>query len=158
MITAFHIGLFATNYTRLASWLLGAWLVLAPTGRSEDWPMFGRNRTRNPVSPETGAPVEWDAKTGRNIKWKAKLGSMTFCDPVVADGLVCIGANNTAPRDPEIRREAAVLMCFRESDGKFLYQFVVPTKPGSLFPVGRLGFNGSPLIEGQRLWQRKTKA
>lgn len=77
---------------------------------------------------------------------------MTFCDPVVANGLVWIGANNTTPRDPELKREAAVLMCFRESDGKFLYQYVVPAKPGSLFPVSRLGFNGSPMIEGQRLW------
>ena len=73
-------------------------------------------------------------------------------DAVVANGLVWIGANNTAPRDPELKREAAVLMCFRESDGQFLYQYVVPAKPGPLLPVSRLGFNGSPLIEGQRLW------
>ena len=75
MINAFKFGLFANNYTRMVNWLLGACLVLALTGRTEDWPMFGRNQTRNPVSPEKGAPVEWDVKSGRNIKWKAKLGS-----------------------------------------------------------------------------------
>jgi hypothetical protein len=35
--------------------------------------MLGRGKTRNPVSPEGNAPIEWDMKTGRNIKWKALL-------------------------------------------------------------------------------------
>ena len=70
--------------------------------------MFGRDATRNPVSPEKDPPVDWnigeiDAKTGQwikdkawNIKWVARLGSMTCGDPVVADGLVWVGTNNTS--------------------------------------------------------------
>lgn len=128
---------------RRFSLLLSSILTLTLTVSAEDWPMFGRDRTRNPVSPEKGAPVEWDVKSGRNIKWKAKLGSMTFSDPVIANGLAWIGSD---------KQGAAILMCFRESDGKFMYQYVVSTKSGLLYPMTRLRFNGSPLMEGQRLW------
>src|SRR4030095_7850419 len=68
--------------------LLAAVLLTAGPLRAEDWPMLGRDKTRNPVSPEKGAPVEWDIKTGRNVKWRATLGWFAWADPVVADGLV----------------------------------------------------------------------
>src|SRR5437867_1284121 len=71
-----------------------ALVVSAVTASAEDWPMFGRDKTRNAVSPEKNPPIDWDVKTGQNIKWKAKLGSMTFSAPVVANGLVWIGTNN----------------------------------------------------------------
>src|SRR6476660_6822843 len=74
-------------------------LILLASGilHAEDWPMLGRDKTRNPVSPEHEAPIEWDVKTGRNIKWRAALGSITVSEPIVADGLVWIGTNNDPP-------------------------------------------------------------
>ena len=42
---------------QLCVWVLVAWLTSALL-YAEDWPMFGRDRTRNPVSPEKNAPVE----------------------------------------------------------------------------------------------------
>src|SRR5262249_17831257 len=62
------------------------------------------------------------------------------------------GTNNGAPRDPSHKNDASVLMCFRESDGKFLWQYVSPRLasgqandwPGSSMPA--------PMIEGDRLW------
>ena len=68
-----------------------------PNTEATDWPMLGRDETRNSVSPEMDPPIEWDIgnfdpKTGRwtpgptkNTKWVAKLGSITCGDPVVTD-------------------------------------------------------------------------
>src|SRR3979490_2803707 len=79
--------------------LLAVVLLAAVLLRAEDWPMLGRDKTRNPVSPEKNAPTEWDIKTGKNIKWKAQLGSITVSEPILAGGLIWIGTNNDSPRD-----------------------------------------------------------
>jgi len=125
---------------------------------ADDWPMFGRDKTRNPVSPEKNPPTEWDLKSGKNIKWKAKLGSMTFAAPVVANGLVWIGTNNENPRDQNLTNTAGVLMCFRESDGQFLYQYLSPALQGPAYDQARTGYPSSPLIEGDQLWLVTTRA
>ena len=97
-----------------------------------DWTMRGRDRTRNPVSPEKNAPTDWQIgnkrikQKPRNIRWSARLGMYSCGDPVVANGLVWVGTNNENPRDSNIKVDASVLMCFRERDGKFLYQYVSP--------------------------------
>lgn len=140
-------------------------LVGDPLLRAEDWPMWGRDRTRNMVSPEKGAPTDWqieirDDKTGavtkqaRNIKWSATLGGQSRGTPVVANSLVWVGTNNTRPRDPQRKEDASVLMCFRESDGKFLGQYVAPRlKGGSLWEDWpHQGMGSCPLVEGDRLW------
>lgn len=114
--------------------------------------MFGRDQTRNPVSPEKGAPVEWDIKTGRNIKWRARLGSTTTSQPIVSGGLIWIGTNNEQPRDPSRKAPGGVLACFRERDGAFVYQQVFNA---TNFPLNRrveFGMTGSPYAEGDRLW------
>ena len=49
-------------------------------------------------------------------------------------------------------------MCFRESDGKFLYQHLSPARPGPTFNQARRGSSSSPLIEGDRLWFVTTRA
>src|SRR5262249_54090941 len=130
--------------------------------QAEDWPMFGRDHTHNAVSLEKGAPADWQigvpaeqgqaAKSARNIKWAAKLGRPSLGGPVVVNGLVWVGTNNAHPRDPTSTKDASVLMCFRESDGKFLWQYVSPRL--SLYdgdgPMHSMG--SSPLIEGDRLW------
>jgi outer membrane protein assembly factor BamB len=129
---------------------LGVLLALA-SGRAEDWPMQGRDKTRNAVSPEKGAPVEWDVKTGRNIKWRAPVGYITWADPVVAEGLVWVGTNNDPPSAPRLKEDAPVLKCFRERDGQPIWQFVALSTNG--LPRGDyLGFHSSPLIEAGHAW------
>src|SRR5262249_31757977 len=128
----------------------------------EDWPMLGRNPSRNAVSPEGNPPTTWQVEQrdkagnvlqpGQNIKWDAPLGSLTFGDPVVADGLVWVGTNNYGPAD-EQAVDASVLACFRESDGKLLYRYVSPRLPqGRVHDWPSSAMAGSPLIEGDRLW------
>ena len=111
--------------------MVPAWLIAA------DWPMFGRDNTRNAVSTEKNPPTFWrvvdttDIKRvllprdqfSRNIKWTAQLGSNTAGDPVVANGHVWIGTNNSPLDKLKERQDASVLMCFRETDGKLLYVY-----------------------------------
>jgi outer membrane protein assembly factor BamB len=148
-------------------------VAIGLAARADDWPMPGRDRTRNPVSPESGAPADWqvearDPKTGaverpaRNVKWSAKLGSRSLGGPVVAGGLVWVGTNNGSPRDQrdtvagkDGRRQPidmSVLMCFRESDGKFLWQYASRRLETGLINDGYGHSMGVALVEGDRLW------
>jgi outer membrane protein assembly factor BamB len=135
--------------------LIGVGVLLAPRGQSAaaDWPMLGRDATRNAVSSEADTPTDWDVETGRHIKWAARLGSACIAEPVVSGGLVWIGTNNSRLNETERRKDAAVLMCFRESDGKRLYEYVSPrleTGRDDDWPLSPIGC--SPLIEEDRMW------
>ena len=87
-----------------------------------DWPMWGGTPSRNMVSPMTGLPTTWDVKTGKNVKWVAELGSQSYGNPVVAGGVVLVGTNNEAMRDPKQGGDRGVLMAFREETGEFMWQ------------------------------------
>jgi outer membrane protein assembly factor BamB len=87
-----------------------------------EWAMWGGSPDRNMVSDATGLPTEWDVKTGKNIKWVAALGSQSYGNPTVANGVVLVGTNNEATRDPKQAGDRGVLMAFAESDGEFLWQ------------------------------------
>lgn len=122
-----------------------------------DWPMGGRDNTRNPVSLERGAPSDWQVKTdeheARNIRWIATFGGRAYGGPIVADGLVWIGTSNDAPLDPAVKGDRGVLACFRESDGKFLYQHASPRLDlGMIADWPGSGLSGSPVTEKDRLW------
>ena len=97
-------------------------LVATGTGLSADWPMWGGTPSRNMVSPMTGLPTSWDLKTGKNVKWVAELGSQSYGNPVVAGGVVMIGTNNEALKDPKQPGDRGVLMAFREATGEFMWQ------------------------------------
>ena len=101
---------------------------LALVARSQpaggDWPMWGGTPDRNMVSTMKGLPTAFDMKTKKNVKWIAELGSQTYGNPVVAGGIVLVGTNNEAVKDPKITGDKGILMAFKESDGSFLWQAV----------------------------------
>ena len=97
-------------------------LVAASVGLSADWPMWGGTPSRNMVSPMTGAPTEWDVKTGTNVKWVADLGSQSYGNPTVGGGVVIVGTNNELARDAKQGGDRGVVMAFREATGEFLWQ------------------------------------
>ena len=150
----------------IATMLILMLLAAAPS-HADDWPMLGRDGTRNAVSPEKNPPtfwqiegvptkfenqrpIEWTTES-KNVKWKAELGINTFGIPVVADGLVWIG---TTPKDPNVKR-AGLLKCFRERDGKLLYEYESPMHKDALDRSTLspwLGICSTPLVEGDRLW------
>jgi outer membrane protein assembly factor BamB len=167
--------------------VLSAAVLVAAPAAGDDWSTFGRDRTHNAVSPEKGAPTDWRVAAGtaqaanekgvkpfvgaKNIAWTARLGSRGIGGPIVAGGLVWVGTNNEHPRDPNDFRvlkngrkepiDKSVLMCFCESDGKFLWQYAVPRTAdgGSMFrdwPQQAMG--STPLAEGDRLWLVNNRA
>jgi outer membrane protein assembly factor BamB len=102
----------------------GSLALLAGDTGGKEWPMWGGTPDRNMVSSVKGLPTEWDVKTKKNIKWVAELGSQAYGNPVVAAGMVFVGTNNEAAKDPKIKGDKGVLMAFRESDGQFMWQAV----------------------------------
>ncbi len=88
----------------------------------------------------------------RNVKWSAPLGTLAYGGPVVAGGRIFVGTNNNKPRDKSIKGDKGVVMCFRESDGTFLWQ-IVHDKLGEEdqdFPTQ--GVASTPWVEGDRLY------
>lgn len=128
-------------------------LVSASDPGSGDWPMWGGTGDRNMVSNLKGMPSSWDVKTKKNVKWVASLGSQSYGNPVAAGGQVYVGTNNEAARDPKQGGDRGVLMCFRESDGEFLWQ-----QTNEKLAAGRVndwpfqGVCSAPLVEGDRLY------
>src|SRR3954468_32017 len=97
-------------------------LLVASDPGGGDWPMWGGTPDRNMVSSMKGLPTTWDVKAKKNIKWVAELGSQAYGNPAVAGGMVYVGTNNESNKDPEVKGDKGVLMAFRESDGKFMWQ------------------------------------
>jgi outer membrane protein assembly factor BamB len=129
------------------------WLLYASDPGSGDWPMWGGTPDRNMISSMKGIPTTWDIQTKKNVKWMAQLGSQSYGNPVVAGGQVYAGTNNELVRNPKEPGDRGVLMCFRESDGKFLWQ-----QANQKLAAGRAldwpfqGVCSSPLVEGDRLY------
>ncbi len=136
---------------RLACFGFLALILLALPLASQDWPMWGGTIQRNMSSLVKNLPSTWDIGTKKNIKWKADLGSTSYGNPVVADGKVFVGTNNDIPRNPQISGDKGVLLCFRESDGKFLWQ-AVSDKLEQGYDWPEQGVCSSPAVEGKRLY------
>jgi outer membrane protein assembly factor BamB len=115
--------------------------------------MWGGTPDRNMVSNAKGLPTDWDIKTKKNIRWTATLGSQSYGNPVVAEGVVLVGTNNEAPRDPKQGGDRGVLMAFDEKTGEFLWQ-----QTHEKLPAGRAndwpfqGVASSPLVENGRVY------
>jgi len=140
----------------------GAWTALAAAFLSlavpaavatQDWPLWGGSPGRNMAASVSPLPATWDVKAGTNIKWKAELGSTSYGNPVVADGRIFVGTNNTSPRDAAVTGDKGILMCFRESDGAFLWQAVSDKlAAGKELDWPEQGICSSPAVVGKRLY------
>jgi outer membrane protein assembly factor BamB len=102
--------------------LAAAAVTIGSAAGAADWPMWGGSPSRNMVSDMKGLPTSWDVKTGKNVKWVAELGSQSYGNPTVGDGVVLIGTNNEAMRDPKQAGDRGVLMAFNEETGEFMWQ------------------------------------
>jgi outer membrane protein assembly factor BamB len=139
----------------------GLMILTVGPGASEhgDWPMWGGTPDRNMVSGMKGLPTRWDVESKENLKWVSELGSQTYGNPVVANGMVFVGTNNEALRNPKEPGDRGVLKAFRESDGEFLWQIT-----SEKLPAGRVndwpyqGVASSPLVEGHILYYVNNRA
>ena len=74
-------------------------------------------RPRASRSPGTSRPGR--TSSGRRRSARPRTGTRSW-----PTGKIFLGTNNGNPRNPEIKGDKGVLMCFRESDGQFLWQAV----------------------------------
>ncbi|HEY7330603.1 MAG TPA: PQQ-binding-like beta-propeller repeat protein [Gemmataceae bacterium] len=132
----------------------------AENDNTSDWPMYGGTLSRDLVNlAAKGIPTTWDAAKGENIKWSEDLGSKAYGGPIVAGGRIFVGTNNANPRDPSIKGDKGVLMCFDQATGKFLWQAV-----HDKLAAGRVndwpdeGICSSPFVEGDRLYYVNNRA
>ena len=114
----------------------------------KQWAMWGGSASRNMVSTMKGVPDKWDYAKKENIRWMSSLGSQSYGNPVVADGVVLVGTNNEGLRDPKQPGDRGVLMAFRETDGEFLWQIThEKLAAGRVNDWPYQGVCSSPLVE-----------
>ena len=128
--------------------------VPAANGKPGDWTMWCQNPQRIVVVPDGKTPpMQWDVEAKENLLWDGQLGSQSYGSPVIAGGLVFIGTNNEAKRDPQHTADGGVLMIFRESDGKFLWQRYWPKlQAGRVNDWPFQGICSTVLAEGDHIW------
>lgn len=154
------------NFTKYCFTILAlAGCSLPLVAGAADWPFWGRDASRNMVSDEKGVPQtfeagrykgtteEIDPATTKNVKWTVKLGSQTYGNPTVSGGKVFLGTNNETPRDPKLKGDRAVLMCFDEKTGDYLWQLAIPKLgTGKISDWEFLGLCSSPAVEGDKVY------
>jgi outer membrane protein assembly factor BamB len=140
------------------------WARAADAPRSAggaSWPMFGGTPSRNMVNlVDKDLPAEGSIEKGqeKNIKWVAQLGNRAYGGPVVAGGKVFVGTNNANPRNPRdsVKGEPvdkSIVMCFRELDGKFLWQAVHDKLPDRMrHDNPEEGIASTPAVDGKRVY------
>jgi outer membrane protein assembly factor BamB len=128
----------------------------AKKGGERAWPLWGGTVQRNLVNLfETNVPTEWSVVAGKekNIKWSVDLGSKAYGGPIVVGGKIFIGTNNNRPRNKDVTGDKGILMCFRASDGTFLWQAIHDKlAAGRVNDWPEEGICSSPVVEGDRLW------
>lgn len=127
-----------------------------PGRKPGEWPLFGGSVSRNLVNlVDTNIPTDWDVAKGAagNIKWSQNLGSKAYGGPIISGGKIFIGTNNGQPRDPSVKGDKGVVMCFDQQTGKFLWQSVFDKlKAGRVSDWPEEGICSSPVVQGDRLW------
>jgi outer membrane protein assembly factor BamB len=125
--------------------------------------MFGGTPSRNMINTvDKGILDFWQIEKlqgkvvkakAQNIKWSIRLGNLAYGGPVIAGGRIFVGTNNEKPRDPKVKGDKGIVMCFRESDGKFLWQAVHEKLPGGeLNDFPRQGVASTPAVDGDRIY------
>ena len=134
-------------------------IIACQTGWAGDQPQWGQPGTRNMVSDETGLPDTFDPDTGLNVKWSVDLGGSSYATPVIADGKVFVGANNSVPQDPRHQGIRGVLLCLDEQTGERLWQLTVPKFQGDEFLDWHLtGICSPATVDEDRVYVVSNKA
>ena len=140
--------------------------VVTQEALAEDWPIWGKDASRNMVAPDAG-PIPHDfypgdeiGRTGKidpdtqkKIKWVAKLGSQAFGNPVVSQGKILVGTNNESPRNEKYKGDRSVFYCLDEKTGDLLWEFSLhKLGAGKVSDWEFLGMCSSPAVYGDRVY------
>ena len=125
-----------------------------------DWPQWGGSPHRNNTPQGENIPHEWNLDTGENVLWASPLGSQTYGNPVVANGKVFVGTNNThgyLKRYPA-KVDLGCLIAFEEKTGKFLWQASSPKLPtGRVNDWPQQGICSTVFCDDTRLWYNTSR-
>ncbi len=130
--------------------VIAAALMLAGSGRAEDWPEFRGPTGQGHV---TGSlPTEWGPD--KNITWKQEIPGAGWSSPVVVAGRVylttAVGGKDAATKDLSLR-----VLCLDAKDGKILWNVEAIHQPGA--NVSSIHFKNrnaspTPIVDGKRLY------
>ena len=138
------------DFRGLNGWALAAGLLAMVVGAAwaGDQPQWGERWTRNMVSPEAGLPESFKPDSSEHLLWSVPLGDGSYSSPIVAEGKILIGSNNTKPQDPRHQGDRGVMQCLNEKDGSFLWQLVVPRIGGDQYlDWPGIGICSEPTVE-----------
>jgi PQQ-like domain len=125
-----------------------------------DWPQWGGSPHRNNTPAGENIPFKWNLETGENVLWSSPLGSQTYGNPVIANGKVFVGSNNThgyLKRYPS-KIDLGVLLAFEEKTGKFLWQASSPKLPtGRVHDWPQQGICSTVFCDDKRLWYNTSR-
>ncbi len=125
-----------------------------------DWPQWGGSSYRNNTPEGKDIPTEWNLDTGENVLWAVPLGSQTYGNPVVANGKVFVGTNNThgyLKRYPG-KVDLGCLLAFDEKTGKFLWQCSSTKLPsGRVNDWPLMGICSTVCCDDTRVWYNTSR-
>lgn len=117
--------------------------------RAEDWPMALGNPERTGLKIERPIRLDLDPTDPADLKWSIEIGTQTYGNPIVAEGRVFVGTNNSAgfrPAHPG-REDRGVLLCVNATTGVFEWQLTREKLPeGSSVDWPMLGICSSPCV------------
>ncbi len=126
---------------------------------SGDWPMWGGTPGRNMVNGSTGISIDFKPATspgeGKNLMWVAELGSQTYANPVVAEGMVLVGTNNGAGKRPKhpSKDDKGIVLAFDSKTGEFKWQLTREKLPdGRVKDWPEQGICSTPCVEDGRVY------
>ena len=140
--------------------------AVTSSSAAEDWPMWGRDASRNMVAPDAG-PIphdfhpgeeigrtgEIDMSTAKDVKWIAKLGSQAFGNPVVAKGKILVGTNNETPRQAKYKGDRSVIYCLDEKTGELIWEMNLhKLGAGKVSDWEFLGMCSSPAVADNKVY------
>lgn len=100
-------------------------------------------------------------RADQRVLWRAPLGTLTMRAPVVHDDHIYVSTNNGRgylKRFPA-SVDLGVLLCFRKSDGQFLWQHSnEKLASGRVHDWPSAGVTSRPCAEGERLWYVTNRA
>ena len=121
-----------------------------------DSPMFGGTPQRNLVNTtDKNIPGDFGVQKDKekNLRWQAQLGKpYASGGAVVAGGRIFVGTDNGHPRDPAVKGQKGVLMCFDEKTGDFLWQIAHDKLDDGAIDNGDMGLASGPAVDGDRLY------
>ncbi|WP_413431204.1 PQQ-binding-like beta-propeller repeat protein [Crateriforma spongiae] len=137
----------------------GLLIIFGLTHLSADQPQWGDPRTHNLVSDETGLPGHLDPNAAGNLRWSIDMGNSSYGTPVIVDGKVIIGGNNSAPMDDRFTGIRGTLLCLDEATGELIWQLTVPKLTDKKYLDWHLGgICSAPTVVGDHVYVVSNRA